>query len=66
MDYLVRKIREVKANRKEFACKITMEQFEKMDKVNEDLFHAQLEFEVVSNAIGRPTPISKEIVETFN
>ena len=66
MDYLVRKIREVKANRKEFACKISMEQFEKMDKVNEDLFHAQLEFGVVSNAVGRPTPINKEIVETFN
>ena len=66
MDYLVRKIREVKANRKEFACKITMKQFEKMDKVNEDLLHAQLELGEVSNAVGRPTPISKEIVETFN
>ncbi len=66
MDYLVRKCREVKANRKEFACKIPMKHFEVMDEIIEQLLFAELEEGVpVTNKSGRPQPIARHIVDTF-
>lgn len=67
MDYLVRKCREVKANRKEFACKISMDHFKSIDEINDILNIAQLDENIpVTSWTGKPQPIAKEIVNTFN
>ncbi len=66
MDKLVEACRIVKSKRNEFACKISMEQFEIIDQVEHAYFLARLdEGEIVSNGF-KNVKIASEIVETFN